>query len=45
MRGAYGLCDNGYLKWTTMMEPSKHSSNPAETAWSEMLESLRKDIE
>ena len=45
MRGAYVLCDNGYLSWTTMMEPSKVSASVEESNWSEMCESLRKDVE
>lgn len=24
MKGAYVICDNGYLNWSTMMEPSKY---------------------
>jgi len=43
--GAYIICDNGYHKWACLMEPSKQSSTQEEHQWSEMIESLRKDIE
>jgi len=45
MRGMYHINDNGYHKWGTSMEPSKHSRTRAEMCWSEMCESLRKDVE
>ena len=45
LSGAYILCDNGYHKWAVLMEPSKNSSTQEEYQWSEMVESLRKDIE
>jgi DDE superfamily endonuclease len=45
MNGAYALCDNGYHPWPCLMYPSKDSISDADTDWSEMLESLRKDIE
>ena len=45
MKGAYVICDNGYLKWPSMMEPSKYSCTIEEKMWSEMIESLRKDVE
>jgi Plant transposon protein len=41
---AYNLCDNGYHKWSTMMEPSKHPNGIDDRNWTEMLESLRKDV-
>lgn len=43
--GAYNLCDNGYHKWSTMMEPSKHATSDEERDWTKMVESLRKDVE
>lgn len=42
---AYNLCDNGYHKWSTMMEPSKRLADQDDNNWTEMLESLRKDVE
>ena len=45
MKGCYLINDNGYQKWSTLMEPSKNSITNEELEWSEMLESLRKDIE
>lgn len=42
---AYTINDNGYLRYPTMMEPSKYSETIEEQNWSEMLESLRKDVE
>lgn len=44
-KGAYNLCDNGYHKWSTMMEPSKRPADDDDYNWTEMLESLRKDVE
>ena len=45
MHGCYHINDNGYHKWGTSMEPSKAPENEDELRWSEMLESLRKDVE
>jgi hypothetical protein len=45
VEGAYNLCDNGYHKWATMMEPSKRPADQDDYNWTEMLESLRKDVE
>jgi hypothetical protein len=45
VNGAYNLCDNGYHKWSTMMEPSKRPADQDDYNWTEMLESLRKDVE
>jgi hypothetical protein len=45
MRGGYTINDGGYLNWSTMMEPSKTPLTAQERWWSEMLESLRKDVE
>ena len=44
VHNAYAICDNGYHKWAILMEPSKHCEGD-EYDFSEMLESLRKDIE
>ena len=47
-KGLYLLCDNGYHKWRCMQCPLKYAVNYAnenEVAWSEMVESLRKDVE
>jgi hypothetical protein len=43
--GAYALCDNGYHHWPTMMNPSKDAQDEDDYNWSEMLESLQKDVE
>ena len=43
--GAYALSDNGYHPWPSLMYPSKVTKSDADINWSEMLESLRKDIE
>ena len=45
VRGAYALSDNGYHPWPSLMYPSKVAQSPEDSNWSEMLESLRKDIE
>jgi Plant transposon protein len=45
VKGGYCICDNGYLRWPTMMAPSKVAIGAPDYNWSEMLESLRKDIE
>ena len=45
MRGCYHINDNGYHKWATAMEPTKNRATIKEGRWSEMLESLRKDVE
>jgi hypothetical protein len=44
-RGGWGLSDNGYLKWSSLMPPLKESSNYADIRWSKWLESMRKDVE
>lgn len=45
MNDVHSINDNGYLKWACMMEPSKHPESAEDFFWSEMLESLRKDVE
>jgi hypothetical protein len=44
-KGNWEICDNGMLKNSTSMNPSKVSVTRHEADWSEMNESLRKDIE
>ena len=43
--GAYALSDNGYHPWPSLMYPSKVAKSQKDANWSEMAESLRKDIE
>jgi DDE superfamily endonuclease len=43
--GAWLLVDNGYLDWSITIPPVKCSTSHIERAFSEMLESLRKDVE
>jgi hypothetical protein len=45
VKGGYCICDNGYLRWPTMMAPSKVAVDVPDYNWREMLESMRKDIE
>jgi hypothetical protein len=45
MSDVHTINDNGYLKWACMMEPSKHPESKEDFFYSEMLESLRKDVE
>jgi hypothetical protein len=42
-RGAYVICDGGYLRWNCTMFPVKYDAQLAE--WSCWLESVRKDVE
>jgi DDE superfamily endonuclease len=44
-RGGWLLVDNGYLDWSITIPPMKCSTSNVERAFSEMLESLRKDVE
>ena len=45
-KGAYFVCDGGYHRWTSCMNPFKHQLEGSETAyWSRHLESIRKDVE
>ena len=44
-RGAWLLVDNGYLKWSTTIPPTKVTADSKEIRWSQWLESLRKDVE
>jgi hypothetical protein len=45
MRGAYMICDGGFLKLGEFMDPSIQKWGLAEVGWSEYLESIRKDVE
>ena len=45
VKGTYNLFDNGYHKWSTMTEPSRRPADDNDYNWTEMLESLRKDVE
>ena len=44
-RGLWLICDNGYHRWRVLQHPSKVPESEADTDWSSMLESLRKDVE
>jgi hypothetical protein len=44
-RGAWLMVDNGYLQWPTTMPPIKNTAKYSEICWSELVESLRKDVE
>ena len=45
LRDVHTINDNGYHYWRYIMEPSKYSRTNDEADWSELLESLRKDID
>jgi hypothetical protein len=45
LEGIYLICDNGYLRWVSLMCPMKDASNDDIMAFSKVLESVRKDIE
>jgi DDE superfamily endonuclease len=44
-RGGWLLVDNGYIEWSITIPPMKARTSQKEKAFSEMLESLRKDVE
>jgi DDE superfamily endonuclease len=44
-RGCWLLVDNGYIEWSITIPPVKTCTSQKEKAFSEMLESLRKDVE
>ncbi|CAB9517408.1 Plant transposon protein [Seminavis robusta] len=44
-KGAWGLVDNGYHKWSCTQAPAKESMLRSEQRFSEWLESFRKDAE
>ena len=39
--GCFLIVDNGYLKWSTTVPPTKNPETEQELRWSEWLESLR----
>lgn len=43
--GMHSVCDNGYIQVETCIPPFKHCGGSLEGEWSEMYESIRKDIE
>ena len=46
-KGAYLICDNGYLQWPTLICPFRRSegNTPLESCFSTNIESMRKDVE
>ena len=44
-KGGAMIVDGGYMAEPTMMEPTKNPVDDDDSRWSEMVESLRKDIE
>ena len=44
-RGAWGLVDNGYHKWSCTQAPAKHNLLISERRLSQWIESFRKDAE
>ena len=42
--GCFLIVDNGYIKWSTTVPPTKNPVTEQEFRWSEWLESLRKDV-
>jgi hypothetical protein len=44
-KGVWLLCDGGYHKWVSMINPMKHTSERQQRLWSEWMESTRKDVE
>ena len=44
-KGLYLLVDGGYHKWRIMQCPLKHTIEVDKTRWSELAESVRKDVE
>ena len=45
VKGCWILCDGGYHKWRAMQCPVKIPIYQNEKEWSEMMESMRKDVE
>jgi hypothetical protein len=43
--GAYLIVDGGYHKWRCLQCPYKHATEEGAVAWSEWVESVRKDVE
>ena len=44
-KGAYLICNNGYLNWSCTVPPFGVSNDINEIRWSKWLESVRKDVE
>ena len=44
-RGAWGLCDNGYHRWSCTQAPGKNDILLTEKRLSQWIESFRKDVE
>ena len=44
-KGAWLLCDNGYLNWGVTIPPMKNTDTRAQYRFSKWLESMRKDVE
>jgi len=44
-KGAYLICDGGYLAWRILMTGFKYYTTWAEALWSALMESCRKDVE
>jgi DDE superfamily endonuclease len=44
-KGAWGLCDNGYHRWSCTQAPGKHDLLFTELRLSPWIESFRKDVE
>jgi DDE superfamily endonuclease len=44
-RGAWGLVDNGYHKWSFLQAPAKHHTTTSELRFSQWLELFQKDSE
>jgi hypothetical protein len=46
-KGAFLICDNGYLQWPTLICPFRRSegNTPLESCFSTNIESVRKDVE
>ena len=43
-KGCYLLVDNGYLRWSMVVLPTKSPLTQKELHWSEWLESMQKDV-
>lgn len=43
--GAYVIVDGGYLTWRCLQKPVPNATSEDARRWSEMVESVRKDVE